>query len=114
VWPDTAKIDEVKLKVPGTLPRVVIIWVVQHQGELHVVGAPDSGWVQRLGVGGPVELRIEDKTYALNAVRLTEAWQPVLVAYTEKYRPDYPDIVDSFPSLAEAEGKFALFRLDRP
>ena len=28
-WPDTSKVDEILLKVPGILPRVVIIWVVQ-------------------------------------------------------------------------------------
>ena len=28
-WPDTSKVDEILLKLPGTLPRVVIIWVVQ-------------------------------------------------------------------------------------
>ena len=28
-WPDTSKVDEILLKLPGTPPRVVIIWVVQ-------------------------------------------------------------------------------------
>ena len=110
-WPDTSDDDEILLKVPGTPPRVVTIWVVQYDGDLHVVGAPDSGWVQRLGSGGPVQMRLGDATYELTATRLSEGWQPVLTAYVDKYKADYPDIVAEFPPLEEAEGQFALFRL---
>ena len=113
-WPATREIDEVRLSVPGTPPRVVIIWVVQVDGELHVVGAPESGWVRQLGNGGPVKLRIEDNTYALTARRMTDGWEEVLQAYVGKYEADYPDIVAGFPPLEEAEGQFALFRLERP
>ena len=112
-WPDTSDTHEIRLKVPGTLPRVVIIWVVEHAGELHVVGAKDSGWVQMLGDGGPVELRLADNTYALNATPVTGAWQPVLEAWLDKYRPDYPEIVEGFPAIDEAEGTVAVYRLDR-
>ena len=112
-WPDTSDVHEIKLKVPGTLPRVVIIWVIQQQGELHVVGSPESGWVKQLGNGGPVEMRLGDNTYALNAERLTANADPILTAYVDKYRPDYPDIVADFPSAEEAPGQFALFRLNR-
>ena len=28
-WPDTSKAEEILVKLPGTPPRVVIIWVVQ-------------------------------------------------------------------------------------
>lgn len=112
-WPDTSDVHEIKLKVPGTLPRVVIIWVIQHQGELHVVGSPDSGWVKQLGNGGPVAMRLGDNTYALTAERLSAGAEPIITAYVDKYRPDYPDIVADFPPPEEAEGQFALFRLNR-
>ncbi len=110
-WPDTSATHEISLKVPGTLPRVVTIWVIQHQGALHVVGAPDSGWVSMLGDGGPVQMRMGDRTYDLVATRMTDGWEPVLEAYVAKYRPDYPEIIAGFPPLEEAEGQFALFRL---
>jgi hypothetical protein len=112
-WPDTSSTHEIRLKVPGTPPRVVIVWVIDHGGELHVVGARGSGWVTMLGEGGPVEMRLDDNTYALNAVRLTDGWEAVLNAYVEKYRPDYPDIIDSFPTLEEAATQASVFRLDR-
>ena len=111
-WPDTSDVHEIHLKVPGTLPRVVIIWVVDHDGELHVVGAKDSGWVQMVGDGSPVELRLEGKTYALTATPVT-AYQPVLEAWLDKYRPDYPEIVEGFPPPEEAEGTVAVYRLER-
>jgi hypothetical protein len=113
VWPDTSGTHEIKLRVPGTPPRVVIIWVVDVAGELHVVGAPDSGWVTRIGAGSPVEMRLGEVTYSLSATPVTEGWLPVLKAYLAKYEPDYPDIVSGFPSVEEAEGQYAVFRLDR-
>lgn len=90
---------------------MVTVWVVQHDGALHVVGAPDSGWVRMLGNGSDVQVRMGDATYELSATRLSEGWEPVLTAYVDKYRPDYPDIVGDFPPLEEAEGQFALYRL---
>jgi hypothetical protein len=117
VWPDTSDVHEIKLKVPGTLPRVVIIWVVEHNQELHVVGAADGGWVERLGQGQPVEMRLNDKTYALNAVRQSSNLEAILAAYIEKYKADYPDIVAGFPSMEDAVDsgfdQFAVFTLNR-
>jgi len=112
-WPDTSGVHEIRLKVPGTLPRVVTIWVVDHEGELHVVGSRDSGWVSMIGQGAPVEMRLDDRTYALNAVPVTEGWQSVLEAYVAKYEPDYPEIVAGFPPVAEASERIAVFRLSR-
>ncbi len=112
-WADTSSTHEIKLKVPGTPPRVVILWVIQHDEELHVVGAKDSGWVTKLGNGGPVELRLNDSTHPLTASLMSENWHPVLAAYIDKYRPDYPDIVDGFPSMEEAEELIAVYRLNR-
>jgi len=112
-WPDTSDVHEIRLRVPGSPPRVVIIWVVDYQDALYVVGAKDSGWVSMLGPGGPVEMRLGDHTYALTATPVLDGWQNVLEAYVDKYRPDYPDIVAGFPSMEEAEGKIAVFRLNR-
>ncbi len=112
-WPDTSDIDEITLKAPGMLPRVVIIWVVEHLGELYVVGANDSGWVSMLGQSAPVEMRLEDNTYTLQAKRVTEDWASVLNAYVEKYRPGYPEIINSFPPIEEAAGAIAVFQLQR-
>ena len=63
-WGDTLNVHEITLEVPGPLPRVVIIWVAQSLGELYVVGSKNSGWVSMLGDGGPVRMRMEDKTYS--------------------------------------------------
>ncbi len=112
-WSDTSKVDEIKLKVPGLLPKVVIIWVIEHAGDLHVVGGTDSGWVERIGSGAPVEMRLGEETYALDASPVTDGWQPILEAYVAKYEPNYPEIVAGFPSLEEAKGQVAVFRLDR-
>lgn len=112
-WPDTSDVHEIRLKVGGALPRVVIIWVIEHEGELHVVGGNDSGWVQMIGAGSPVEMRLGDDTYALRATPVGEGWQEILQAYVAKYEPDYPEIVAGFPTLEEAEGQVAVFRLDR-
>jgi hypothetical protein len=40
-------------------------------------------------------------------------WQPVLTAYMDKYRADYPDIVNSFPAAEEAKDSTAVFKLSR-
>lgn len=112
-WQDTSTVHEVMLRVPGTPPRVVIIWIIEYGGELHVVGSKESGWVTMIGSGSAVELRIGDNTYELNAAAVTSDRNPILEAYAAKYRPDYPDIVASLPSLDEAEDQVAVFRLER-
>jgi hypothetical protein len=112
-WPDTSNVHEIKLKVPGTLPRVVTIWVVDHESELHVVGSRESGWVMMIGEGSPVEMRIENQTYALNAIAVTDGWQAVLEDYVAKYQPDYPEIIAGFPKVEEAGDSVAVYRLSR-
>ena len=111
-WPDTSKVDEILLKVPGILPRVVIIWVVQVDSALYVVGSRSSGWVQRIADGANVEMRLSDNTYALAAVPIKQELERVVDAYKNKYRADYPDIVAGFPTLEEAGDQFGVFRLD--
>ena len=110
-WPDTSKLDEISLKLPGTIPRVVIIWLVKVDGTLFVVGSKSSGWVQRIGDRGPVEMRMQGNTYALDAVAVTQNLEQVITAYQDKYRPNYPDIVAGFPSLEDAQGQFGVYRL---
>ncbi len=112
-WDDTSSVHEIMLRVPGMLPRVVIIWVVEYGGELHVVGSKDSGWVTMIGTRSPVEMRLGDNTYALNASVVTEGWKQILQAYVAKYQADYPDLVAGFPSIDEAEDLVAVFRLER-
>ena len=111
-WPDTSKVDEILLKVPGTLPRVVIIWVVQVDSALYVVGSRSSGWVQRIADGANVEMRLSGNTYALAAVPIRQDLERVVNAYKNKYRANYPDIVAGFPTLEEAGDQFGVFRLD--
>ena len=111
-WPDTSKVDEILLKVPGILPRVVIIWVVQFDSALYVVGSRSSGWVQRIADGANVEMRLSGNTYALAAVPIKQELERVVDAYKNKYRADYPDIVAGFPTLEEAGDQFGVFRLD--
>ena len=113
-WPDTTEVDEIRLRVPGFLPRVVIIWVVESAGELHVVGAQDSGWVSMLGEGGPVDMRLANFTYQLSAVAVHEGFEAVLTAYVDKYRKEYPEIIAGFPSVDEARSQVSVFRLERP
>lgn len=112
-WGDTSQVHEINLKIPGTIPRVVIIWVIQYEGDLYVVGNSSSGWVKKLGNGGPVSMRIIDKTYSLSARKMMTGWEPVMQDYVEKYRPDYPDIINGFPSPEEAAGSISVFRLTR-
>ena len=80
------------------MPRVVTIWVIEYESELFVTGYAESGWVRMLGSGGPVRMRLGDNTYPLLATAVTNNAQPILTAYMDKYRPDYPDIVEDFPS----------------
>lgn len=110
-WGDTATTHEIRLQVQGTLPRVVIIWVVQVNSELYVVGNSDSGWVTMLGEGGSVRMRMGDQTYDMQASLVSDDWQTILEAYMDKYRPDYPDIVNGFPSLEDAKGTISVFQL---
>ncbi len=113
VWPDTSGIDEVRLRIEDDLPRVVIIWVVQRNNELYVVGANDSGWVSAIGYDSPIDLRIDDSTYQLYATRVIEGQLPILEAYQAKYRQDYPDIVAGMgPPEAMIEGA-AVYHLAR-
>jgi len=114
VWQDTSGVDEIQLKVPGRIPRVVIIWVIAYAGELHVLGMRDGGWTGMIGEGSDVEVRIGDRTYALRATPVNERVTPILEAYKAKYEPNYPDLVAQLPSIDEASDVAVVFRLERP
>ena len=92
-------------------PRVVTIWVIEYTGDLYVVGSPDNGWTSRIGDRGKVAMRLGDNTYSLVATRTTVELEEIITAYAAKYIDDYPDIVNSFPSVEEAKGLAAVFRL---
>jgi hypothetical protein len=111
-WSETSAIHEIRLKVDnGLLPRVVIIWVVQVENHLYIVGSRGSGWVSMLGQGGPVQMRMGSNTYRMNASPVTENWQLILKRYMDKYRPDYPDIVSDFPPIEDAVDTIVVFKL---
>lgn len=112
-WPDTSGVPEIRLKVPGVPPRVVIIWVVAQENELYVVGDKDNGWVKMLGDGSPVEMRLGDNTYALYARRVDEGAQEIVTAWLDKYRPDYPEIVSAFPTPESGVSPARVYRLGR-
>ena len=113
-WGDTSSIHEIRLKVnSGSLPRVVIIWVVQVDNQLYIVGSRESGWVSMLAQGGPVLMRLGDKTYSLIANPVTMNWQSIFNTYKDKYRPDYPDIVNGMSESEESAETPAVYRLTR-
>ena len=66
-----------------------------------------------IGSGSPVEMRLGEATYGLNAEPVTVGWEPILEAYVAKYRPDYPEIVGGFPSVEDAQGHMGVFHLKR-
>jgi len=111
-WGDTRSIHEIKLEVgEGIIRRVVIIWVVQVDGDLYVVGSRESGWTNAVGSGGPARLRMNDKTYDMQATAVIEGIEPILEAYLDKYRADYPEIIGEFPPMEEAKETVAIFHL---
>ncbi|MCY4265494.1 MAG: DUF2255 family protein [Gammaproteobacteria bacterium] len=113
VWEDTNDLHEVKLRVDGIFPRVVTIWMVQLDNQLYVIGGAENTWVSMLDEGGPVKLRITDATYDLFATRISEEQIQVARAYHEKYREDYPDIIEGMGSPDEMLAGIIVYRLAR-
>lgn len=94
-WSDTSSILETKVRVPGVIPRVVIIWFVEIDNDFYVVGENDSGWISMLGNGGPIHIRIEDSTYPLQATIVNSGIDEILQAWELKYIADYPDFFNT-------------------
>ena len=97
-WADTSSTHEIKLRVEGTIPRVVVIWFVEIDNELYIVGETDSGWVSMLRNGGLVRLRLEDSTYPLQANVVTSGDEEILQGWLGKYEADYPEFVNTSAS----------------
>ena len=97
-WADTSSTHEMKLRVEGTIPRVVIIWFVEIDNELYIVGETDSGWVSMLGNSGLVQMRLEDSTYPLQADVVTSGEEEILQKWLGKYEADYPEFVNTSAS----------------
>ena len=97
-WADTSSTHEIKLRVEGTIPRVVIIWFVEIDNELYIVGETDSGWVSMLGNSGLVQMRLEDSTYPLQADVVTSGEEEILQKWLGKYAADYPEFVNTSAS----------------
>ena len=113
-WEDTSGIDEVRLRAGDLIPRVVIIWIVQVNGELYVSGGKDSGWVSRLLKNADAQLRIGDSTYAVTAERQTQNLDELMSAWYDKYQPNYPEIVGQMRAASSNPRPYEVFRLARP
>ena len=113
-WGDTSAIDEIHLQVnDGPFGRTVIIWMVQIEEDLYVLGEASSGWAQAIGSGGPVRMQMEGKLYNLTATPVTEGQAQVIETWRAKYADSYPDIIAGFPPMEEALHTTSLFRLSR-
>jgi len=111
-WGDTLPIHEIKLQVgEGPVGRTVIIWTVQIDGDLYVVGQKDSGWTGGIGSGSPVRMQMDGNLYELTATPVTVGQADVIGAWLKKYAPHYPEIVEGFPSPEEGSRTTAVFRL---
>ena len=97
-WSDTSSILETKVRVPGIIPRVVIIWFVEIDNDFYIVGENDSGWISMLGNGGSIHMRIEDSTYPLQATIVNSGVDEILQAWEVKYIEDYPCLLYTSPS----------------
>ena len=111
-WGNTSSIHEIKLRVPGVIPRVVIIWFVEIDNDLYIVGETNSGWASMLSEGGPVKLRLQDSTYPLQARLVNSSKDEILMAWQGKYRKDYPNFFSTSQSKDFLEYS-SIYRLSR-
>lgn len=114
-WPDTSDEHEILLLVDGALPRVVTIWVIDYEEDLYVLGGTTSGWVEMIGESAPIKMRLGNSTFDLIAERVTNDLLAIMTAYKDKYRADYPEIIESGElDVNNTDESFRVFRLDRP
>ena len=110
-WGDTLPVHEIQLQIgEGPIGRTVIIWMVQFNGDLYVIGEAGRGWTSGIGSGGPVRMQMEGKRYELTATPVAAGRQEVITAWLKKYETDYPEIVAGFSSEDRA-GNAVVFRL---
>ena len=112
LWPDTSSIHEIRLRVEGAIPRVVIIWFVAIDNELYVVGETDSGWVSILENDDLVQMRLQDSTYSLQANIVNSGEEEILQEWLVKYEADYPEFVNTSASEDFLEYS-SIYRLSR-
>ena len=115
IWPNTSNEHEILLLVDGALPRVVTIWVVDYKKDLYVLGSTTSGGVEMIGDSAPVKMRLGNSTFNLIAKRVTNDLAAITTAYRDKYRADYPEIIERGElSVNNTDDSFRIFRLERP
>ena len=111
-WTGAQLPDEVRFGTyDGMFPYVVTIWVVESGGSLYVVGDPASSWVEKATNTSDVRIRINDSVYDMQARRMPPGRVDVLQAYVDRYKADYPEIINGFPPLPELAQGSALFEL---
>ena len=111
-WSSVTLPEEVQLATStGTLPYVVIIWVVESDNRLYVIGAPDSNWVENATRSPDVRLRIGDNAYDMRATRIQTGRQDIYQMYIDRYKDNYPEIIASFPPIEEFSQGAALLEL---
>jgi hypothetical protein len=105
-WSSVTLPEEVRLEASGgVLPYVVIIWVFESDNNLYVIGSPDSRWVALASENPDVRLRINDDVYAMKATRMPPGRVDLAQKYVDRYKDNYPQIVESFGPLdAFAQG----------
>ena len=84
-WGDTSKTDQIRLEVQGDIPRVVIVWVVQVNGDLHVV--PSNTMHNPVSEAGCLVMVIEHQqtTHTGNA---TVARSRSIIEQLDQYQTD--------------------------
>ena len=113
-WSSVTLPEEVNLATSaGLLPHVVILWVVESDNHLYVIGAPDSTWVEQATQSPDVRLRIGDDAYDMLATRIQSGRQDIFQMYIDRYKDNYPDIIAGFPPVEEFAKGAALFELNR-
>ena len=110
-WSSVDLPEEVLLATSaGVLPHVVIIWVVESDDRLYLIGDPASTWVEGVTASPDVQLRIGDNVYDMQATRI-EGRQDLFQMYIDRYKDNYPDIIASFPPIEQFAQGGALFEL---
>lgn len=72
---------------------MVIIWVVESDNRLYIIGAPDSTWVEGATRSPDVRLRIGDNAYGMRATRIEPGRQDIFQMYIDRYKDNYPEII---------------------
>ena len=112
IWFETSSTHEMKLRVSGMIPRVVIIWFIEIENDLYVIGETESGWVKILGDGGRVHARLGDITYPLQASIIDSDTAKIIQAWEEKYQNDYPEFFSTTASKDFLKSS-SLYKLSR-